>query len=156
MEFNIVCVGTLKEDYLKKAQVEYVKRISGFSKINIIECKEADYKDLSQESIKLAKKKEAELISKHLKGFIIALEVNGKEFSSTDFATEIKKLEVKGNSSITLIIGGSYGIFEDLSNKANLKLSFGKFTLPHQLIRIVLLEQIYRALTIMNNKTYHK
>ena len=86
----------------------------------------------------------------------MALEINGKQFSSEELAKEIKNLEVKGISSLTLIIGGSYGIFEELSNSANLKLSFGKFTLPHQLMRIVLLEQIYRSLTIINNKTYHK
>ena len=156
MEFNIVCVGSLKEKYLKEAQQEYVKRILGYSKINIIECKEADYKDLSAESINIAKKKEAEKIKEQLKGFVVALEINGKQFSSEEFAKEIKNLEVKGFSTLTLIIGGSYGIFEELSNKANLKLSFGKFTLPHQLMRIVLLEQIYRSLTIINNKTYHK
>ena len=127
MEFNVVCVGSLKEKYLKDAQEEYFKRISGFSKINIIECKEADYKDLSPESIKIAKKKEADKIAEHLKGYIIALEVEGKQFTSPDFAKEIKKLEVNGTSCITLIIGGSYGIFEELSQKANLKLSFGKF-----------------------------
>ena len=156
MEFNIVCVGSLKEKYLKEAQLEYIKRISGYSKINVIECKEADYKDLSQENIKLAKKKEADKIKEHLKGYIVALEINGKQFSSEELAKEIKNLEVKGISSLTLIIGGSYGIFEELSNNANLKLSFGKFTLPHQIMRIVLLEQIYRSLTIINNKTYHK
>lgn len=156
MEFNIVCVGSLKEDYLKKAQIEYVKRISGYGKINIIECKEADYSDLSLESINKAKKKEALEISSKLKGYVVALEINGKEFSSEDFAQNIKKLEVNGTSTLSFIIGGSYGIFEELSKKANLKLSFGKFTLPHQLMRIVLLEQIYRAQTILNNKTYHK
>lgn len=156
MEFNIVCVGSLKEKYLKEAQLEYIKRISAYSKINVIECKEADYKDLSQENIKLAKKKEADKIKEHLKGYVVALEINGKQFSSEELAKEIKNLEVKGISSLTLIIGGSYGIFEELSNSANLKLSFGKFTLPHQLMRIVLLEQIYRSLTIINNKTYHK
>lgn len=156
MEFNIVCVGSLKEDYLKKAQNEYLKRISGYSKVNVIECKEADYKDLSVEGIKKAKQKEALLIENHLKGYVVALEINGKEFSSEELAQNIKKLEVNGYSSITFIIGGSYGIFEQLSQKANLKLSFGKFTLPHQLMRIVLLEQIYRCQTILNNKTYHK
>lgn len=156
MEFNVVCVGSLKENYLKEAQKEYLKRILGYSKINIIECKEADYKDLSQESINKAKKIEAESILKNLKGYVIALEIDGKQLTSVEFSNHIKKLEVNGISQVSLIIGGSYGIFEELSNKANLKLSFGKFTLPHQLMRVVLLEQIYRALTIMNNKTYHK
>lgn len=156
MEFNIVCVGSLKEDYLKQAQNEYVKRIKGFSKINIIECKEADYKDLSYEGIKQAQKKEAQKIEEYLKGYVVALEINGQQFTSEEFSKKIKNLEVNGTSCITLIIGGSYGIFSELSNKANLKLSFGKFTLPHQLMRVVLLEQIYRALTIINNKTYHK
>ncbi len=156
MEFNIVCVGSLKEDYLKDAQKEYIKRIGGYCKVNVIECKEADYKDLSTQSIINAKKKEAEQIGQHLKGFVVALEVEGKQFTSLEFAQKIKKLEVDGISCVTLIIGGSYGIFEELSARANLKLSFGKFTLPHQLIRVVLLEQIYRAITINNNKTYHK
>ena len=156
MEFNVVCVGSLKEKYLKDAQEEYFKRISGFSKINIIECKEADYKDLSSQSIQNAKKKESEQIKQHLKGFVVALEVDGKQFTSPEFAEKIKNLEISGVSCVTLIIGGSYGIFEELSKSANLKLSFGKFTLPHQLFRIVLLEQIYRIITINNNKTYHK
>lgn len=156
MEINLVCVGNLKEKYFVEAKNEYVKRLQSFCKVNIIECKEENYKSLSVGDINNAKQKEGQSIIKYLKGYVITLEIGGKELSSEDFAEKLKKIEVDGFSTITFVIGGSYGLDSKVSEKSNLKLSFGKFTYPHQLMRIVCLEQIYRAFTIINNKIYHK
>ena len=152
---NIVCVGNLKEKYWKDAIAEYQKRISSFAKLNIIEVKESIY-GTSQKDILNAKIEEAENIKKHLSGFVVALEIGGKSFSSEVFAQNIQSLMNQGNSTITFLIGGSYGIDKTLSDSANQKLSFSKFTFPHQLMRVILVEQIYRAFTILNGKTYHK
>ncbi len=152
---NIVAVGNLKEDYWKKAIAEYQKRISPFAKINLIEVKESDYGS-SEKQIELAKKEEGERIKKYLSGFVFALEIEGTQFDSIGFAKELDKLCLQGNSTFTFIIGGSFGIDKEVSNMANKKLSFSKFTFPHQLMRVILIEQIYRVFTILNGKTYHK
>ena len=152
---NIVCVGNLKENYWKEAIEEYKKRISPYAKLNIIEVKESAY-GTSEKDILIAKSQEAESIKKHLAGYVIALEIGGKNFSSEEFAHNFQTLLNQGNSTITFLIGGSYGLDKNLSDSANLKLSFSKFTFPHQLMRVVLVEQLYRAFTILNGKTYHK
>ncbi len=152
---NIACVGTIKEQYFKDAIQEYSKRIGAFAKINIFEVKESEY-FLSDAEIEIAKQKEAERLSKYKKGYCIALEINGKQFDSVEFSKHINNLALQGNSNITFFIGGSYGLDKQFSDSMNEKLSFSKFTFPHQLMRVVLVEQIYRALTIINNKTYHK
>ena len=152
---NIVCVGNLKEKYWIDAIEEYKKRITPFAKLNIFEVKESAY-GISEKDILIAKKEEAERIKKYLQGYVIALEIDGKNFDSESFANQIQKLMIQGNSTLTFIIGGSYGIDKELSNSADLKLSFSKFTFPHQLMRVILMEQIYRAFTILNGKTYHK
>lgn len=152
---NIVCVGNLKEKYWKDAIEEYKKRISPYARLNIVEVKESLY-GTSPKDILIAKSEEAENIKKHLAGYVIALEIGGKSFSSEEFAQSFQTLLNQGNSTITFLIGGSYGIDKDLSDSANMKLSFSKFTFPHQLMRVVLVEQIYRAFTILNGKTYHK
>lgn len=156
MEINIVCVGSLKEKYFKDACQEYQKRISQFSKINIIEVKEADYKTTSAGDIENAKKLEAQEIIKHLKGYVISMCVEGEIITSPQLAKKIKDVTVQGHSSVTFVIGGSYGLLQEVENLSKAKISFGKITFPHQLFRVVLLEQIYRAFTIINNKTYHK
>lgn len=152
---NIVCVGNLKEKYWKDAIEEYKKRISPYARLNIVEVKESLY-GTSPKDILIAKSEEAENIKKYLAGYVIALEISGKSFSSEEFAQSFQTLLNQGNSTITFLIGGSYGIDKDLSDSVNMKLSFSKFTFPHQLMRVVLVEQIYRAFTILNGKTYHK
>ncbi len=152
---NIVCVGNLKEKYWKDAIEEYKKRITPFAKLNIFEVKESEY-GTSEKAILQAKKEEAERLKKYLQGYIIALEIQGKNFDSEGLAKEIKSLMTNGNSTISFLIGGSFGLDKELSDNSNLKLSFSEFTFPHQLMRVILVEQIYRSFTILNGKTYHK
>jgi 23S rRNA (pseudouridine1915-N3)-methyltransferase len=152
---NIVCVGNLKEKYWVDAIKEYEKRLGAFAKVNIVEVKESEY-GTSEKEILDAKKSEAERLSKHKKGYCVALEIGGKNFDSEQFASHIESLATTGNSTISFFIGGSFGLDKNFSDDCNEKLSFSKFTFPHQLMRVILLEQIYRAFTIINGKTYHK
>lgn len=149
---KIITVGTIKEKYLKDAIEEYKKRISKYTKINIIEVPDEGLVEPSK-AIKL----EAEKIEKHLniKDYIITLEIEGKEYSSIEFARRINDILIE-NSNITFIIGGSYGLSDDIKKMAKMHLSFSKMTFPHQLFRILLLEQIYRAYKINHNESYHK
>ena len=157
MNVNIIAVGSLKEDYFVKACKEYQKRLGAFIKLNIVEVKESFLKqNASVLEIEKSKKEEAEQILKRAKGFLIALEVKGKNLTSEEFAQKINELNVQGTSEISFIIGGSNGLDKEFSDSCNMKLSFSIFTFPHQLMRVVLLEQIYRAMCINNNKTYHK
>lgn len=150
---NIVCVGNLKEIFWKDAVAEYSKRLSPYAKVSVFEVKESDY-GTSQKQIDIAKKEEAVRLSKYVKGHCIALEIDGNEFDSTSFAKHISDISNK-NSTITFFIGGSYGLDKDFSNQFE-HLSFSHFTFPHQLMRVILIEQIYRAFTILSGKTYHK
>ncbi len=152
---NIVCVGNLKENYLKDAVKEYQKRICAFAKINVFEVKESDY-GTSEKQIELAKKEEASKLIKYTQGYTIALEIKGKTFTSEEFAENISNLMINGISQISFFIGGSYGLDADFSSSLNQKISFSALTFPHQLMRVILLEQVYRAFTILNGKTYHK
>lgn len=149
---KIICVGKLKEKYLEAASREYIKRISKYTNIEIIEILDSAIDDK-----KIAIEKEKLGIQKHLTGkeYVITLEIEGKEISSVEFSKELdKKLMI--NSNITFIIGGSHGIHSDIKNISNFRLSFSKMTFPHQLFRVMLLEQIYRSYKIMNNEKYHK
>lgn len=149
---KIITVGKLKEKYLIDAVEEYKKRLSKYTKIEIIEVKdESSYEEDKN------KEKEAENIIKYIgdKDFIITLEIDGKEISSVEFASKIENI-FNINSNITFIIGGSYGLSNRIKELSNYKLSFSKMTFPHQLFRVILLEQIYRAFKINNNESYHK
>lgn len=149
---KIICVGKIKEKFFKDAIEEYQKRLSKYTKINIIEVE-----DINLNNEELIKQKEKELILKHVerKDYIITLEIEGKELSSIELSNKIQELETL-NPNITFIIGGSYGLDEDIKKISNYKLSFSKLTFPHQLFRVILLEQIYRAYKIKNNESYHK
>lgn len=155
MEINIVCVGSLKEKYFKDAVSEYTKRIGGFCKINIIEVKDLDYGD-SEGNILKTKKQEAECLLKYKKGYTIALEIGGKSYTSENFAKFIKNTFDTKNPCISFFIGGSNGLDKQFSDSLDMKLSFSSFTFPHQLMRVILLEQVYRAFMINNNRIYHK
>ena len=148
---KIICVGKIKEKYLKDAISEYLKRISKYTKLEIIEVNDVD---LDKET---TLKQEKEKIIKHIskKDYIITLEIDGKEYTSLDFSKKLENIETHF-SNITFIIGGSYGLDKELKDLANEKISFSKMTFPHQLFRVFLLEQIYRAYKIKNNETYHK
>ena len=149
---KIITVGTLKEKYLKEAIEEYKKRISKYTKIEIIELKDEGINDINK-----VLKLEEERIIKQIndKDYVITLEIEGNQYSSEDFASIFEK-KLSENSNISFVIGGSYGLSEEIKKKANLHLSFSKMTFPHQLFRVLLLEQIYRAYKINNNESYHK
>lgn len=152
---NVVAVGNLKEKFWEDAVKEYTKRIGAYAKINIVEIKESVYGNSAKE-IEIAKQKEAEKLKKYMQGYCVALEVKGETYTSEGFAEHIENLSNKGVSTINFFIGGSYGLDQTFSKQLNENMSFSKFTFPHQLMRVILLEQIYRAFTIINNKTYHK
>lgn len=149
---KIVCVGKIKEKYLKDAIAEYQKRISKYTKLNIIEVKDYDYDDINK-----VLQEEKEQIEKHIdsKDYLITLEIEGKQITSEELAKTLDNT-ITINSNITFVIGGSYGIDQSIKNKANFHLSFSSLTFPHQLFRVLLLEQIYRAYKINNNESYHK
>ena len=148
---RIVCVGNLKEKYLKEAANEYLKRLSKFAKVNVIELKEQN----KLVNLMLIKEKEGEEILENLSSFNVLCDLGGKSLSSEEFANSIEKLTLT-NSKITFVIGGSYGVSEKVKNACQMKISFSKMTFPHNLFRIMLLEQIYRAFTILNGVSYHK
>lgn len=157
MNINIICVGKLKEKYWVMAENEYSKRLSRFVKLNLIQL--PDEKLTGNDSLdNIAKEKEGEkIISKIPKNsFVIAMDIKGKQLSSEEFSKQIENLSITGKSNITFIIGGSLGISDSVLKKADKKISFSKMTFPHQLFRIMLLEQIYRSFKIINNGTYHK
>ena len=152
MKINIVCVGKIKEKFFTDAINEYLKRISRFADLKIIEVDEASkLSNLEQKS-----KVEGEKLLQKCSGVIVALDGGGKLLSSTEIADYIHKKEVQGESTISFVIGGSNGLSKEILAKADLVLSFGKITFPHQLFRVVLSEQIYRALTIIEGLPYHK
>ncbi|ABO34870.1 protein of unknown function DUF163 [Methanococcus maripaludis C5] len=159
MNITIISVGKIKEKYLSDAINEYSKRISRYSKLDIIEV--ADEKTPESPSdVEKSKilEKEAERILKHLKkdSFVITLEILGKEVTSESLAKKINDLSISGKSDITFIIGGSLGLSKNISEISDFKLSFSKMTFPHQLMRVILLEQIYRSFRIINGEPYHK
>lgn len=149
---KIICVGNIKEDFFRDAIEEYKKRLTRYTKIEIIEVKDISYDDIDK-SINL----EGIEILKHIdsKDYVITLEIEGKELSSEEFAQRIESTQTI-NPNITFIIGGSYGLSNSIKERSNFKLSFSKMTFPHQLFRIILLEQIYRSFKILNNESYHK
>ena len=149
---KILCVGKIKEKFFKEAINEYLKRISKYSKIEIIEVNDVD---LNNKELNLEKERDNLLKYINDKDYIVTLEIEGKQLTSEEFSNTIDKTLIN-YPNITFIIGGSYGIHDDIKNKSNLKLSFSKMTFPHQLFRIVLLEQIYRAFKIIKNESYHK
>lgn len=149
---KIITVGSIKEKYLKDAIEEYSKRISKYNKLEIIEVKDEGLVE-PQKSIIL----EEEKINKYIteRDYIVTLEIEGKQFTSEEFAEKINNIMIE-NSNLVFIIGGSYGLSQKIKDKAKIHLSFSKMTFPHQLFRVLLLEQIYRAYKINNNESYHK
>lgn len=156
MKINVVCIGSIKEKYYSDAISEYLKRLSKFYDIEIIELKEEKMpKNYSNADIENVKTKESLAMEKVMKGYVIALDERGEQFSSVKMAEKLSKTMLS-NSTISFVIGGSWGLSEDIKKKANMLLSFSKFTFPHQLMRVVLLEQLYRQTTILNNIPYAK
>lgn len=154
IKIKIIAVGGLKEKYWKQAIDEYTKRLSRFAKIEIVEV--AEYSSGSFATGDITRKKEAELIKPELSGYTFVLDSGGKNISSTEFARLLDTRQVSGDSKFCFVIGGSVGLDESVKKSADFLLSFGKMTYPHQMMRVVLIEQIYRAMTISANITYHK
>ena len=157
IHINVICVGKLKEAYLKDAINEYAKRLSKYCKINIVEVPDepipSNLNDKLSESIK---QPEGNKILSFVKNsYVISLDLKGKQYTSEEFSDKLEKLSLN-NSSISFIIGGSLGLSNEVINKSNELICFSKMTFPHQLIRLFLLEQIFRAFKISNNETYHR
>ena len=157
MKITIVSVGKLKEKYLKEGIKEYLKRLGAYAKVNIIEV--ADEKapeTMSELEMQEVKRKEGERILSNISqdAFVITLEINGEMLSSEQLASKLDGLATYGKSKIVFVIGGSLGISEAVQKRSDLALSFSKMTFPHQLMRLVLLEQVYRAFRIMRGEPY--
>ena len=142
---KIICVGKVKEEYLRNGISDYFKRISKYHKIDIIEVLDSNINEEKDRILKYIDSRD----------YVIALDIGGKELSSPEFADKLDKIFIT-NPCITFVIGGSYGLHDDIKNRSNFSLSFSKMTFPHQLFRMILLEQIYRSFKILNNETYHK
>lgn len=150
---KIVCVGKIKKDYIISGIDDYSKMISGFTKLNIVEVKEVNSNDLAKNIQEEGKNILARISDNE---YVITLEINGERLDSVALAKTISELFTYNTSCITFVIGGSNGLSKDVISRANKHLSFSSFTFPHQLMRLILTEQIYRAFTIINNKEYHK
>ena len=159
MRISVVCVGKIKEKYLKLGIDEFSKRLSKYCKLEVIELDdEKAPENLSDKEMMMIKEKEGKKILSKIKdnSHVIALAIDGKNLSSEELADTIDNLGVRGTSHIVFVIGGSLGLSDDVMRRANYKLSFSKMTFPHQLMRLILLEQVYRAFRIMKNEPYHK
>lgn len=148
---KIICVGKVKEKFFREAIDEYKLRLSKYTKLEIIELPDYNY------DLKKTIKEETEAILKNINksDFNILMDINGLELDSVELSNKISNTLIN-NSNITFIIGGSYGVGDEIRNICNMRLSFSRLTFPHQLFRIILLEQIYRSYKIMNNEEYHK
>lgn len=159
MNLLILCVGKLKDAFYKQAIVEYTKRIMPYIRIDIVEVTdEPDPQQLSLHNINLIKEKEGKKLVAFLKAddYVIALCIEGIQQSSEAFAEVFQRLQNAGTKRLVFLIGGSHGLDSDIVSKAQMKMSFSKMTFPHQLARLVLIEQVYRAQKINNNEPYHK
>lgn len=159
MKITILCVGKVKEKFYRDAIDEFSKRLSRYCKLDIIEVTdEKTQEQASDNEIRLVKEREGERLLKNIKedAYVIALCIDGKQLDSEELSEKVDKLGIQGVSHIYFVIGGSLGLADDVIKRADYKLSFSKMTFPHQLMRVILLEQVYRAYRIMNNEPYHK
>ncbi|MEC1478881.1 23S rRNA (pseudouridine(1915)-N(3))-methyltransferase RlmH [Bacillus haynesii] len=159
MNISIVAIGKLKEKYLKQGIDEYIKRLSAYAKVDIIELPdEKAPENLSDQDMKIVKEKEGERILSKISpdAHVIALAIEGKMKSSEELADNMDRLATYGKSKVTFVIGGSLGLSDTVLKRANEKLSFSRMTFPHQLMRLILLEQVYRAFRINRGEPYHK
>ena len=155
MNINVVCIGKVKDKYILEGINEFLKRMQSFAKMKIVELKE----DGNDSNRNVSIEKESEDILKTLEklgGYNILLDIQGKNYSSEEMATEIERLAVNGVSTINFVIEGSYGVSQRVRENSQMRLSFSKMTFPHQLMRLILTEQIYRWFSIINNGKYHK
>ena len=157
MNINLIVIGKLKEDYLRNACAEYIKRLGRYCTFTLHELNECRLSDNpSEKEIAAALKKEGEQIRRYAKGFIVPMCIEGKQLSSEELSEKIMDTGVGGESTVTFIIGSSYGLDPEIKAIGSLKLSMSKMTFPHQLARVMLLEQIYRSFQIAEGGKYHK
>ena len=159
MKITILCVGKVKEKFCRDAIEEFAKRLTRYCKLEIIEVIDEKTQEQSTETeIRLVKEKEGERLLKHIKedAYVITLCIDGQQLDSEELSEKIEKLGIQGVSHIYFVIGGSLGLADEVIHRADYKLSFSKMTFPHQLMRVILLEQIYRSYRIMNHEPYHK
>ncbi len=159
MRITLITVGKIKEKYLKDAIAEYAKRLSKYCKLEMIEVADEKTPDNASEITEHAiRAKEAERILKYVKddAYVITLEIQGEQLTSEKLAEKIEKLGIQGTSHIIFVIGGSIGLGEEVLKRSDFALSFSKMTFPHQLMRLILLEQVYRSYRIINGEPYHK
>ncbi len=158
IHINIICVGKIKEKYLKDSIDEYSKRLSKYCKLNIIEIQDESLPNkINENTILEVKDKEGKKIIETIKNssYVISLDLKGKQFTSEEFADKIEKISTRGYSDISFVIGGTLGLDKEVLDKSNELICFSKMTFPHQLIRVFLLEQLFRSFKILNNETYH-
>ena len=159
MKITVLTVGKIKEKYLRDAIAEYSKRLSRYAKLEIIEVADEKTPDNASETVETnIKNKEAERLLKYIRddAYLITLEIKGKQLTSEELAQKIDTLGVQRTSHIIFVIGGSLGLGEEVLKRSNYALSFSKMTFPHQLMRVILLEQIYRGFRIIHHEPYHK
>ena len=159
MKITVITVGKVKEKYLRDAVAEYVKRLSRYCKLEIIEVADEKTPDQASETVEeQIRDKEGERILKHIRDdmYVITLEIGGKMVSSEELADKINMLGIRGQSSVAFVIGGSIGLGREVLKRSDYALSFSKMTFPHQLMRVILLEQVYRSYRIINREPYHK
>ena len=159
MNITIISVGKIKEKYLKLGIEEFSKRLTRYCKLTMIELPDEKTPDgASEREMEIIKNKEGQQILNKIKDntFVIAMDLAGEMKTSEQFARQLSQLGVQGNSNVTFIIGGSLGLSDDVKARANYRLCFSKMTFPHQLFKLMLLEQVYRAYRINNNEPYHK
>lgn len=159
MKITVISVGKLKEKYLKDAIAEYAKRLSKYCRLELLEVADEKTPDNAGDAIERAvREKEGERILRYVRedAYIITLEIDGAQLSSEKLAEKIEDLGIQGKSQIIFIIGGSIGLGEEVRKRTDFALSFSKMTFPHQLMRVILLEQIYRSFRIINGEPYHK
>lgn len=159
MRIKVIGVGKIKEKYLKEGIAEYLKRLGAYSKVELVEVDdEKNNENASSAEEEIVRTKEKERITKYLKPdtYLVALDVKGKALSSEELSQHLDSLALQGKSDISILIGGSLGLHQSLLETAQLRLSFSKMTFPHQLMRLILLEQLYRAFKISRGEPYHK
>ena len=159
MKITVITVGKIKEKYLRDAIAEYTKRLSRYCKLEIIEVADEKTPDQAGETVEeQIRDKEGERILKHIRDdmYVITLEIGGKMLSSEELADKINMLGIQGQSSVAFVIGGSIGLGREVLKRSDYALSFSKMTFPHQLMRVILLEQVYRSYRIINGEPYHK
>lgn len=159
MKITLITVGKIKEKYLKDAIAEYSKRLSKYCKLTVIEVADEKTPDQASEAVENSiRTKEGERILKHIKEdmYVVTLEIGGKMLSSEELSAKLEELGLKGKSNVAFVIGGSIGLGEEVLARSDYALSFSKMTFPHQLMRVILLEQIYRSYRIIHREPYHK